>query len=120
MGSRNNIDFQRGRDYSRTVVAAVGMLIFVLLVSAFAQEPQSAGEAAASPATSNADHQPGFIHALGRWIIDGTERFKSGFQGAQDKLDSFSKQARDAAKDATGTVAALPNTRIVTGRERCA
>ena len=35
-------------------------------------------------------------------------------------FDKFGGQARDAAKDATGAIMALPNARVVTGRERCA
>jgi hypothetical protein len=64
--------------------------------------------------------QPGFIDALGRWIEEGNAKFKSDMQGAQDNLDKFGKEARDAAKDATGNLMGLPNTRVVTARERCA
>src|SRR5262249_11799264 len=49
----------------------------------------------------------------GRWLGEGASKFKSG-------IDKFGSKARDAAKDATGAIATLPNARPVTARERCA
>ena len=51
---------------------------------------------------------------------EGANKLKSDMQGAQENLDKLGKGAREAAKDATGTVMGLPGTRVVTGRERCA
>jgi len=63
---------------------------------------------------------PSLVDTIGRWFDDGTTKFKSNLQGAQQSFDEFADQTRDAAKDATGAVMGLPNARIVTVRERCA
>src|SRR5712691_9120540 len=70
--------------------------------------------------SSNPSFRPGFIDAVGRWLGEGADKLKSDMQGARESFDKFGDRARDAAKDATGTVTGLPNTRVVTGRERCA
>jgi hypothetical protein len=80
------------------------------------QPPAEAGNGPASPPA----FQPGLIDALGRWLEEGANKLKSGVQGAQEKVDQLGSKAREAAKDATGTVGALPNARAVTARERCA
>jgi hypothetical protein len=113
---------------SATVVrAAAGVCALLLVVSAAAQEAQNPsqnpGTAAAEPpaaAEPNPAFKPGFVHEFGRWLEQGASKLKSGMQGAQETLDKLGGQARDAAKDATGAVIALPNTRAVTARERCA
>src|SRR5262245_52483608 len=69
--------------------------------------------------------KPGFIDAVGRWLEQGAAKFKSGMQEAQQQFDKLGNQARDSAKETTGTVIGLPslpmpNARVVTGRERCA
>ena len=101
-----------------------------LLVPALAQEArppaeipsQNAGAAAANPppAAPNSMPGPSLVDTIGRWFDDGTTKFKSNLQGAQQSFDEFADQTRDAAKDATGAVMGLPNARIVTVRERCA
>lgn len=64
--------------------------------------------------------QPGMIETFGRWLEEGTTRFKSDMQGAQQTFDKLGNQTFGAAKDATGAVIGLPNARVVTARERCA
>ena len=101
-----------------------------LLVPALAQEArppaeipsQNAGAAAANPPAAAPNSMPGpsLVDTIGRWFDDGTTKFKSNLQGAQQSFDEFADQTRDAAKDATGAVMGLPNARIVTVRERCA
>jgi hypothetical protein len=80
-------------------------------------EPPPAAQEAPSPATTT---QPGFIDAFSRWLEEGAARLKTDMQSAQEKLDKLGSQAREATTDATGAVVGLPNTRIVTARERCA
>jgi hypothetical protein len=101
----------------------------VFLGSALAQEARPPAEipsqnaragAANPPAESAPLPRPGFVDAIGSWLDEGTTKFKSGLQGAQHSFDQFADQTRDAAKDATGAVMGLPNTRIVPVRERCA
>ena len=69
---------------------------------------------------SNSAFRPGFIDVFGRWLEEGANKFKSDMQGAQEKFDQFGGQARDAAKEATGAIMALPNARPLTAHERCA
>jgi hypothetical protein len=71
-------------------------------------------------ADSNPAFRPGFIDVFGRWLEEGANKFKSDMQGAQEKFDQFGGQARDAAKEATGAIMALPNARPLTAHERCA
>jgi hypothetical protein len=121
---RGSIHFWRSASVAR---AAMVVCVLVLGTSALAQEAQSpsqdAGATAAEPpaaAEPNTSFKPGFIHEFGRWLDEGASKFKSGMQGAQETLDKLGGRARDAAKDATGAVMALPNTKAVTARERCA
>jgi hypothetical protein len=71
------------------------------------------------PLLPNLGAPPG-IETFGRWLEQGTTRFKSDMQGAQETFDKLGNQTLDAAKDATGAVITLPNARVVTAHERCA
>jgi hypothetical protein len=81
--------------------------------------PAAADPQPEAPQPSNPAFRPGFIDAVGRWLGEGADKLKSDMQGARESFDKFGDRARDAAKDATGSVIGLPNTRVVTGRERC-
>jgi hypothetical protein len=63
---------------------------------------------------------PAGMETFGRWLEQGTTRFKLDMQGAQETFDKLGAQTLDAAKDATGAVVALPSARVVAARERCA
>src|SRR5215471_1295478 len=94
-------------------------------------------------------YKPGFIDAFGRLFDDSAAKLNSQLKSANDALGTQLKNANDAlgtglkganealgdigsqtsetakgaagtARDAAGTIIGLPNTRIVTGRERCA
>jgi hypothetical protein len=71
------------------------------------------------PLLPNLSAPPG-IETFGRWLEQGTTRFKSDLQGAQETFDKLGTQTLDAAKDATGAVVALPTARVVAAHERCA
>src|SRR5262252_6489907 len=117
------------RDFAVARATMAACAVF-LLVPALAQEArppaeipsQNAGAAAANlpPAAPNPMPGPSLADTIGRWFDDGTTKFKSNLQGAQQSFDEFADQTRDAAKDATDAVMGLPNARIVTMRERCA
>ena len=117
------------RDFAVARATMAACAVF-LLVPALAQEArppaeipsQNAGAAAANPppAAPNSMPGPSLVDTIGRWFDDGTTKFKSNLQGAQQSFDEFADQTRDAAKDATDAVIGLPNARIVTMRERCA
>jgi hypothetical protein len=83
------------------------------------QGPAAGPAPSQAPADANPAFRPGFIDVFGRWLEQGASKFKSDMQGAQESMDKLGSQARDAAKDATGTVIGLPNARAMTGRERC-
>lgn len=109
------------------VRAVVGACAALIVFSAFAQEVQVPGRAASDPPVDasaapspNPIFQPGFIDGFGRWLQDGTAKLKSGMQDAQENFDKLGNQTLDAAKDVTGKVVGLPNTRVVAVRERCA
>jgi hypothetical protein len=71
------------------------------------------------PPLPNLTPQPGLIETFGRWLNEGTTKFKSDMQSAQETFDKLGNQTFDAAKDATGAVIGLPNARVVSARERC-
>ncbi|HEY6702968.1 MAG TPA: hypothetical protein VI010_02630 [Xanthobacteraceae bacterium] len=109
------------------VRAAVAACAVFLVVSALAQDARPPAEiprpgegAPPAAAESNSLPRPGFVDAIGRWLDDGTTKFRTDWQGAQQTFDQLTDQTRDAAKDATGAVMAWPNVRIVPVRERCA
>jgi hypothetical protein len=126
-GEQGRMINQSGKHESTTnvlrLVAGAGFLLSV--VSALAQDAKPEGEVASSSAAPAATPAPpapqsGLIDAFGRWLEEGAASFRSGVKDAQDKFDKFSKEARDATKEATGTVLGLPNSRVLAVRERCA
>ena len=50
---------------------------------------------------------------------EGASKLKAGIEGAQESFDRFGGRARDAARDAAGSVMTWPNARAVTARQRC-
>jgi hypothetical protein len=118
-----------------TAGAAVGACALLLTLSALAQEAQSPNPAPApdpNPAQSGSGPgllwppllplppQPNLVETFGRWLDQGTTKFRTDMQGAQETFDKLGNQTRDAAKDATDAMIGLPNARVVTARERCA
>jgi hypothetical protein len=94
-----------------------------------AQPPAAQPPATQPPAPEppNADYQPGFIDAFGRFIGESAAKLNSQIKSTNETLGGIGSQTSDAAKgavgtakDAAGTIMGLPNARIVTGRERCA
>ena len=59
------------------------------------------------------------VETFGRWLEEGTTKFKSNMEDAQATFDKLGNQTLDAAKDATGAVIGLPNARVLTAHERC-
>jgi hypothetical protein len=100
--------------------AAAGACLLFAVASVPAQDaqtpPADPPPEAQAPSPS---YQPGFIDAVGRWLEQGAAKFKSDMQGAQENLDKLGSQTRDAAKDVTGGLLALPGARVVSGRVRC-
>ncbi len=76
------------------------------------QQPQAEPPVEAEPMPT---HRPGFLDALGRWFGDPKAALDSQFRSTQETLGTLGGQAKDAA----GSVMALPGTRVVTGRQLC-
>src|SRR5262249_12261176 len=118
------------RDFAVVARATMAACAVFWLVPALAQEArppaeipsQNAGAAAANPppAAPKSMSGPRLADPIGRWFDDGTTKFKSNLQGAQQSFDEFADQTRDVAKDATDAVIGLPNARIVSMHARCA
>jgi hypothetical protein len=76
------------------------------------QGPQAQAEPPAVPPPS---YQPGFLDTLGRWFGDSRSALESQLKSTQEAIGNVGSQARDAA----GSVVAIPGTRVVTGRQLC-
>lgn len=72
------------------------------------------------PQLPNLAPPPNLLETFGRWLDEGTTRFKSDMQSAQETFDKLGNQTYGAAKDATGAVIGLSNARVLIARERCA
>jgi hypothetical protein len=64
-------------------------------------------------------HRPGFFDALGRWFGNSRAVIDSQVKTTQDAIGAMGSRATDVAKDAAGTVVAVPGTRLVSGRQVC-
>jgi hypothetical protein len=100
----------------------VGSLAGCLIVFAAAQAQQqlqgSGAEAQPQPPAAEApppSTRPGFFDSVGRWFGDSKAAIDSQFRSTQETLGTFGNQAKDAA----GSVVAIPGTRIITGRQLC-
>jgi type IV secretory pathway VirB10-like protein len=107
-----------------------------------AQAPTVQAPAAQPPSTQpltsqppNANYQPGFIDAFGRFIGESASKLDSQLKSTNETLGNLGSQTTGAAKDAAqgaaqaavgtakeaaGVIIGLPSQHIVTGRERCA
>ena len=98
---------------------AVAALACCLIVGLSAQAQQPSQSSATDPqppaAEASPSERPGFLDTIGRWFGDSKAAFDSQFRSTQETLGTFGNQAKDAA----GTVAAIPGTRIITGRQIC-
>ena len=109
----------------------------------------ASAQQSASPETSQAPVQaapetPNLFGSLSRWFEQGTAGFRSHVSSARESFDDLNQRAATTSRDigntavesgrtaidagiaaagvttqALGTVARLPTTRLVTGRERC-
>jgi hypothetical protein len=68
----------------------------------------------------------GFFGNIGRWFDEQAANMNSTFKDASNKIVNFGNEAGnvakttvEGAKDAAGTVARIPNARVVIGHEKC-
>lgn len=95
--------------------------VLTLATSAQAQDPAPADPApqVESPPANAPGNRPGFLDALGRWFGAPAEAIGSGLKSTQETLGTLGKEATGAARDAASGVAAIPGTRIISGRHVC-
>jgi hypothetical protein len=116
---RGNIHLCSLATVSRAVAGACLLLVVASARAEDAQAPSPPADPPSAAQAPNPSYQPGFIDAVGRWLEQGAAKLKSEMQGAQENLDKLGSQARDAAKDVTDGILALPGSRVVSGRVRC-
>ena len=107
----------------RAVIASLACCLLAAAAQA-QQQPQQPGGAVAPPPPAQAEpapseappsYRPGFLDALGRFIGNSKEAIDSQMRSTQETLGTFGSQAKDAA----GSVVAIPGTRVITGRQLC-
>jgi hypothetical protein len=132
----------------RFAALAVAAAAAPLLVAvAFAQQEPAPPPGTEQPPVTTQAQPPsrGLFESIGRWIDQGTAGFRSHVDGARSSFGDLNDRAAgttktigdtaaevgksavdagvaaaDVTRDAVGTVARLPMTRVVRGRERCA
>jgi hypothetical protein len=103
----------------RAVLGACALFVAAEALAQDARPPDEPADNSAPAQPPAANDQPGFLGVFGRWMGHGATKLKSDMQEVKEKFDQLGKKAQEAAKDATGAVAGLPNARMVTARERC-
>jgi hypothetical protein len=110
----------------RMRLAIASLACCLIVASAQAQQPPQREFHGAEPAppaqveppaadTPPPSTRPGFFDAVGRWFGDSKAAVDSQFRSTQETLGTLGGQAKDAA----GSVAAIPGTRVITGRQLC-
>jgi hypothetical protein len=117
-GQRSGFDSNLVGVIRRMPLAMALLTCCLIVASAQAQQvspgpaPQAEPPAAEAPPPG---YRPGFLDSLGRWFGDSKAAIDSQLRGTQETLGTLGSQAKDAA----GTVAAIPGTRVITGRQLC-
>ncbi len=105
----------------RLSAAALACSLIVAASAQAQQQQQFQGPAATPPPAPPAAEEPppstrpGFFDAVGRWFGNSKAAVDSQLKSTQETIGTFGNRAKDAA----GGVAAIPGTRVITGRERC-
>ncbi len=117
MGTRRTLIFHRNLSAARS--AAATLVAGIVLMSALATAQDAA------PALKPAEER-GFFGSIGRWFEQQGENISSTFKDAGKTFENFGNEAgvaarttAEGAKDAAGAVGRIPNTRVVTGHEKC-
>jgi hypothetical protein len=94
------------------------------LLAAFAIAASAATTVAAQNQPAQQPEAP--FAAVGRWFSDSFALIGTRFKSASDEVDNFNREAAiaarttgAAARDAAGAIARLPNTRVVSGHQKC-
>jgi hypothetical protein len=117
----NELRLRRARGVAPHWAAIAGAAMLVLMtMPGSAREESAIGESAAAPVLVE---DSGLIGAITRWVDESAATIASHVKSARESIDSAADRAAATAKDAAAAAAAaprLPNTAVVTGRERCA
>jgi len=121
MGSYRHRTGARGRNAAASLFGCLcaGTLVFAA-ASAMAQD-------AAKPNSPEQTEHRDFFGRIFHWFGEQAENFDSNLKHAGSQVGNFGREAGiaarstvDAAKDAAGAVARIPNARVVSGHEVCA
>lgn len=70
--------------------------------------------------------EPGVLESIGRWFDRQADGIRSSFEDAGKNVENFGQEAgivakttAENAKEAADAMARLPNTRVVTGHQKC-
>jgi hypothetical protein len=128
---------RRGKSRLRSRIGGVVASLFLAVVAPDAVA-QDAGPQPAPAARQQGSSYSGPFEAIGRWLDQGARNFRDHWGGTKARVDDLNERAaanrkemseraeemRKGAADVTiGAVEAvskLPNTRVMSGRERCA
>lgn len=93
----------------------------ILFAAAMAVAQEGANAKPRAPAEDQ-----GFFASIGHWFDQQAANFNSNLNAARSKVENFGREAGiaakttvEGAKDAADAVARIPNTRVVTGHEKC-
>lgn len=106
----------------RLAIASLACCLTIASAQAQQQPPQQGGavppaqvQAPVPPEAAPPSNRPGFLSTLGRWLGDSKEAIDSQMRNTRETLGTIGSQAKDAA----GSVTAIPGTRVITGRQLC-
>ena len=122
---RRSFDFDSAL-VRRICVGLASLACCLIVAAAQAQQPQPPQDDVHSgstvppapgqpPETPSPGNRPGFLDALNRLFGDPKGALDSQMRSTQETLGSIGNQAKDAA----GSVVAIPGTRVITGRQLC-
>jgi hypothetical protein len=117
MDSKRALSFLARRTAVNTVLG--GLFACAIVLTAALAVAQDASKAPAP-------EHPGFFATIGRWFDQTADNFNAGVRSVRERFQNLGQQAGvaarttvDTAKDAADAVGRLPNTRVVTGHEKC-
>jgi hypothetical protein len=112
-------DWNTRHDARRASLLAAGLCV-ALLMSVAGAMAQASGAAAAEPKHGN------FFDNLFQWFGQQAATFNSNLRNAGAQVENFGREAgiaaqttADAARDAAGAVAKIPNARVIVVHEKC-
>jgi hypothetical protein len=120
MNSTRHSMTARGGAYSRRPAGlprlAAGLVVLLALVANASAREEMLPAPVIGPLLAE---EPGLIDAITRWIDQSAATVGEQLKDARESIDGAAGRARNAAQDAAAAIPRLPNTSVVTGRQRC-